>query len=59
MQSLLYLSRFGAALGSHLRGLCFECQGAFPFQRRMPSARIVVAIDVFEDGHFSFVATGP
>lgn len=39
---------FGAAPGSHLRGLSFEGQGAFPTQGGVPSAWIVEAVDVFE-----------
>ena len=48
----LDLSRFCAAPVSHLCGLSFESQGAFPAQGRVPSARVVEAVDVFEDGQF-------
>jgi len=52
------LSRFRAAPVAHLSNLSFEGQGAFPAQCRVPSTRIVEAVDVFEDGHLS-IATCP
>ena len=48
----LALLRFDAAPVSHLCGLSFEIQGAFPAQGRVPSTRVVRAVDVFEDGQF-------
>ena len=52
------LSRFRAAPVAHLSDFSFEGQGAFPAQCRVPSTRIVEAVDVFEDGHLS-IATCP
>lgn len=41
------LSRFCAAPSARLGHLSFENHGTFPAQRRMPSTRIVKAVDVF------------
>ena len=49
----LDLSRFDAAPSARLSHLPFEGVRAFPTQRRMTASRIVEAIDVFEDRHFS------
>jgi len=46
-----------AALIAHLGCLAFESQGAFASQRRMPSARVVEAVDVLKDAGFG-LATG-
>ncbi len=55
----LDLSRFRAAPVAHLSDLSFEGQGAFPAQCRVPSTRIVEAVDVFEDGHLSIATCAP
>ena len=53
------LSRFCAAPSARLSRFPFECDRAFPAQCRVSPPRIVEAVDVFEDRHFSLAPRFP
>ena len=55
----LDLSRFRSGQVFMLSGLAFEGHGAFPAQGCVSSARVVEAIDVFEEGNFDLPAGLP
>ncbi len=55
----LDLSRICAAPNARLGHLAFEDQGAFACQCRVPTAWVIEAVDVSEDGRFSLSAGFP
>ena len=57
--SELVLSHLRSGLSTHLCGLSFKCQGAFPAERRVPPSWIIELIDILEYSPFRVASCFP